>query len=161
MNISKVWLGAASVALALTFAAPAAAQSQSTIKNSDDCSYEGGTMVNVKNSDYCLVQIRPEEYSSADYDGNQLGVVECPGDKLNDGLFCMYPVTIRPQTVPTSVAPTVEAAPVVTETPAETAVEEAPADSITDTVIDAVKDKAEDMAKDEAKKKATSLIKGK
>jgi len=158
MGISKMCLGAASVALALTFAAPAAADS--TIKNADDCSFEGGTMVNVKNSDYCLVQIRPEEYSSSDYDGNQLGVVECPGDKLNDGLFCMYPVTIRP--APAKVEAPAVTAPAV-ETPAvETpAVDTTPASDITDAVVDAVKEKAEDMAKDEAKKKATSLIKGK
>lgn len=155
MGISKVCLGAASLALALAFAAPAAAQSQSTIKNAEDCTFEGGTMVNVKNSDYCLVQIRPEEYSGEEYDGNQLGIVECPGDKLNDGLFCMYPVTIRPQPAAAEVTPAVEAAPV------EPVVEAAPAESMTDSVIDAVKEKAEDMAKEEAKKKATSLIKGK
>lgn len=158
MGISKFVMGAASVALALTFAAPAAADS--TIKNADDCSFEGGTMVNVKNSDYCLVQIRPEEYSSADYDGNQLGVVECPGDKLNDGLFCMYPVTIRPAPakveVPAVTTPAVESTPAI-EAPA---VESSTAGDITDAVVDAVKEKAEDMAKDEAKKKATSLIKG-
>ena len=151
MGISKICLGAASVALALTFAAPASAETN--IKNADDCSFEGGTMVNVKNSDYCLVQIRPEEYSGAEYDGNQLGIVDCPGDKLNDGLFCMYPVTIRPQPVKAEVTPAAEVAPMVETAPA--------ANTMTDTVIDAVKDKAEDMAKDEAKKKATSLIKGK
>ena len=151
MGISKIFLGAASLALALAFAAPASAETN--IKNADDCSFEGGTMVNVKNSDYCLVQIRPEEYSGAEYDGNQLGIVECPGDKLNDGLFCMYPVTIRPQPVKAAVTPATEVAPMVETAPA--------AETVTDTVIDAVKDKAEDMAKDEAKKKATSLIEGK
>ena len=46
-------------------------------------------------SDFCLVPIRPEAYADPIYDGNQLGVTDCPGDKLNDGLYCMYPVTIR------------------------------------------------------------------
>jgi hypothetical protein len=36
-------------------------------------------------------------YHSEIYDGNQLGVIDCPGDKLNDDLYCLYPVTIRPQ----------------------------------------------------------------
>lgn len=66
------------------------------ITNAPTCQAEGGTMVNVKNSDYCLVPIRDAEYSDAVYDGNQLGIVECPGNKLNDGKYCMYPVTIRP-----------------------------------------------------------------
>lgn len=60
------------------------------------CEAEGGTMVNVKNSDFCLVPIRDAEYADPIYDGNQLGVVDCPGSKLNDGKYCMYPVTIRP-----------------------------------------------------------------
>ena len=77
MGISKVCLGAASVALALAFAAPASAET--AIANEGDCTFEGGTMVNVKGSDYCLVQIRPEEYAGSEYDGNQLGVVDCPG----------------------------------------------------------------------------------
>ncbi|NNC38661.1 MAG: hypothetical protein EX271_07280 [Acidimicrobiales bacterium] len=148
MGISKVCLGAASLVLALTFAAPAAAES--TIKNAEDCSFEGGTMVNVKNSDYCLVQIRPEEYSGAEYDGNQLGIVECPGDKLNDGLFCMYPVTIRPQ--PVKAAPAVETVP---------AVETTPASDVKDAVVDAVKEKAEDMATDKAEDAVKSMVEDK
>ncbi len=69
------------------------------ITNASECQSEGGEMVNVKNSDYCLVPIRPEEYADAAYDGNQLGVVDCPGDKLNDGKYCMYPVTVRAGTI--------------------------------------------------------------
>lgn len=144
MGISRVCLGAASVALALSFAAPSMAET--VIKNADGCTFEGGTMVNVKGSDYCLVQIRPEEYSGEEYDGNQLGVVDCPGDKLNEGLFCMYPVTIRPQPMKPDEVP---------------AAATTPASSVTDAVVDAVKDKAEDMAKDEAEKKAKSLFDGK
>ena len=67
-----------------------------TITDSVSCEAEGGTMVNVKNSDFCLVPIRDAEYADPIYDGNQLGVVDCPGSKLNDGKYCMYPVTIRP-----------------------------------------------------------------
>lgn len=66
------------------------------IKNSGDCTVEGGTMVNVKNSDYCLIPIRDKAYADPVYDGNQLGIVDCPGNKLQDGKYCMYPVTIRP-----------------------------------------------------------------
>lgn len=69
-----------------------------TINDDTTCRAEGGTMVNVKNSDYCLVPIRDEAYADPIYDGNQLGIVECPGNTLEDGKYCMYPVTIRPET---------------------------------------------------------------
>jgi len=74
----------------LAFASPALA-----IGSGSECNGEGGTMVNVKGSDFCLVPIRPDEYKDPIYDGNQLGVVDCPGDKLNDGLYCMFPVSLR------------------------------------------------------------------
>jgi len=67
------------------------------ITNKDQCEFEGGSMVTVKGSDYCLVPIRAKAYHSEIYDGNQLGVIDCPGDTLNDDLYCLYPVTIRPQ----------------------------------------------------------------
>ena len=86
------------------FSVPAAA---ATITDSATCQAEGGTMVNVKNSDYCLVPIRDAEYADEIYDGNQLGIVDCPGNKLNDGKYCMYPVTIRPAPVQAA-APTVD-----------------------------------------------------
>jgi len=67
------------------------------ITNKDQCEFEGGSMVTVKGSDYCLVPIRAKAYHSEIYDGNQLGVIDCPGDTLNDDLYCLYPVTIRQQ----------------------------------------------------------------
>ena len=82
----------------------ALASSASAISNDSECEIEGGTMINVKNSDYCLVPIRDKAYSDPVYDGNQLGVVECPGDKLNEGKYCMYPVTIRPAPATTTPA---------------------------------------------------------
>lgn len=85
-HIKTIVTGAALLALA----SPAFA-----IESAEDCGTEGGTMVNVKGSDYCLVPIRPEEYRDEIYDGNQLGVVDCPGDKLNDGLYCLHPVTVK------------------------------------------------------------------
>lgn len=102
------------------------------IKNSADCTVEGGTMVNVKNSDYCLVPIRDKAYADPIYDGNQLGVVDCPGNKLQDGQYCMYPVTIRP-------------APASTTTTTTDALTTAPA---VDVATDAVTDGMEEMAKD-------------
>ncbi len=83
---------ATGIAMTAIFAAPASAQS---ITNEKECQSEGGTMVKVKGSDFCLVPIRPEAYRDPIYDGNQLGVTECPGNKLNDGLYCMYPVTVN------------------------------------------------------------------
>lgn len=76
----------------------AGSASAAAINNSTSCQAEGGTMVNVKNSDYCLVPIRDKIYADAIYDGNQLGIVDCPGNTLEDGKYCMYPVTIRPET---------------------------------------------------------------
>jgi len=123
--MAKFLLGAIATTIAATaiMATPAHA-----ISNDAECASEGGTMVNVKNSDFCLVPIRPEAYRDEIYDGNQLGVVDCPGNKLNDGLYCMYPVTIRPEPAKatpveeTTATDAVETA--VTETATEQAAEE-------------------------------------
>ena len=97
---------AAGIALVATSTIPSYAQSadkrssdapEIQVTNKDQCEFEGGSMVTVKGSDYCLVPIRPKAYHSEIYDGNQLGVIDCPGDKLNDDLYCLYPVTIRAQ----------------------------------------------------------------
>ena len=85
-------------------------------------------MIEVKGSDFCLVSIRDEAYADAVYDGNQLGVVDCPGDKLNDGKYCMYPVTIRPQTTAAAASvetSAVESASEMTEKEAKKAAKEA------------------------------------
>lgn len=105
MSVSKLsttFIGSifAGAMMATSFAVPAYADT--TIKNASDCQFEGGSMTQIKGSDYCLVAIRPAEYADAAYDGNQLGIVDCPGDKLNEGVFCMYPVTILPSTVKAS-----------------------------------------------------------
>lgn len=97
---------AASIALVAATTIPSYAQSadkrssdapEIQVTNKDQCEFEGGSMVTVKGSDYCLVPIRSKAYHSEIYDGNQLGVIDCPGDKLNDDLYCLYPVTIREQ----------------------------------------------------------------
>jgi len=121
-------------ALATSIAATAIfATSASAITNDSECMAEGGTMVNVKGSDYCLVPIRDEAYQDEIYDGNQLGVTECPGDELNDGLYCMYPVTIRPE---------------VTDASTETTTETTLVDTIKDEAIDTGLDMAKDVVKD-------------
>lgn len=94
--MSKFRFPAMAGGLALT---AAFATSAFAITNEAECASEGGSMVNVKNSDYCLVPIRDKAYHDEIYDGNQLGVKECPGDKLNDDTYCLYPVTIRPAPV--------------------------------------------------------------
>lgn len=148
MGVSKIYIGLASATFALSLASPAFAASE--IKNAADCEFEGGTMTNVKGSDYCIVPIRPEEYKGEEYDGNQLGVVDCPGDKLNDGVFCAYPVTVREE----------EATPVPEATePAEEAAAEG-GKSATEMVMDAAKDKLKETAEEEAKKKASNLLQG-
>lgn len=149
MNISKFTLAGAVFAATLMTAMPMTASAASDIKSATDCEFEGGSMTNVKGSDYCLVQIRPEEYAGAEYDGNQLGVVDCPGSKLNDGLFCMYPVTVANTAMPaaTIVAPADEK---VTEMAEEK--------TLVDEVVEVVKDEAEKTAKKETKKKAKKAL---
>ncbi len=142
-------------ATAIGFAASLVLASQAfAIGNEAECNLEGGTMVNVKGSDFCLVPIRDEAYADPIYDGNQLGVIECPGDKLNDDVYCMYPVTIRNQ--------------VSTETSAEVAAEvstevETPAtideDAIVDAVVEEVVEEAADMAEDKANEMINEAIK--
>lgn len=145
MNISKLTLvGTFAVTSILGAAVPMTAFAASDIKTTNDCAFEGGTMTNVKGSDYCLVQIRPKEYEGAEYDGNQLGVVNCPGSKLNDGMFCMYPVTVNG-------APTVPAA-----TPTAAPADETTADS---KLVEELKKIAEDEAKKAAKKEARKKLK--
>lgn len=129
--MAKFLLGAFAATLAATAMMATSAQA---IENDEQCSMEGGTMVNVKGSDFCLVPIRPEAYRDEIYDGNQLGVTDCPGDKLNDGLYCMYPVTVRE--------------------------EEAATPDVVDSVTDAVKDMAEDAAEDAAKDKVKDAVTG-
>ena len=82
----KIRLAAAAAAFTLaTFATPALAQ----ITSAAECDYEGGEVFNVEGATVCIVQIRPEEYRDDEaYDGQQLGVSECSGDVLNNGLFC-------------------------------------------------------------------------
>ena len=126
------------------------------ITNASECASEGGTMVNVKSSDFCLVQIRPEEYNDPIYDGNQLGVTDCPGDKLNDGDYCMYPVTIRPQV-------SAPIAPVTTETATiETVTSEVSSTSMESTITNTTTDMANDAiddAKDSIMDKAIDTVK--
>ncbi len=131
-------------------------------------------MTNVKGSDYCLVQIRPEEYKAAEYDGNQLGVTDCPGDKLNKGMFCMYPVTIRKQTPAPAVTPNIldQAGSMIgggsdasLKDKAGMAIlknEVTGGDKSTaDVLIDVATDEAKKLAEDEAKKAAAKALGGK
>ncbi len=114
-------------ATAFGFAATALlATSAYAIGNASECASEGGSWMQLSNSDYCLVQIRPEEYRDPVYDGNQLGVAECPGDTRHDGVYCMYPVNIRPKPA------------VATPADFETTPEEATTTIVNDVVDDAV-----------------------
>jgi len=79
-------------ALGLTFAAIIAAPAFASV-SAAVCSAEGGETIKVQGGDFCLVPIRPAEYAGPEYDGNQLGIVDCPGDKISDGAYCMAPIT--------------------------------------------------------------------
>lgn len=121
--MAKIHMSAAILGLAFTaaIAAPAFA-----IENETECVNEGGTMTNVKDSDYCLVPIRKEAYRGEEYDGNKLGVSECPGDVLNDGAWCMIPVS-PPKTTATG--------------------------NVEKTASEKVMDKAKELAKDKVEEK--------
>ncbi len=169
MSVSKFALisGGFVMMASATLSVPALAGS--IINNADDCQFEGGTMTNVKGSDYCLVQIRPKEYSGAEYDGNQLGVVDCPGSKLNDGVFCMYPVTVKKTPAPKSVSSLLSA---VKGEGANTSMKDKAGtallknkifgggQSTTDVLVDVVKDEAKKRAEEEAKNAAGNLLGG-
>ncbi len=161
--MNKFLLVGVAIAATAVLSAPAHA-----ITNDAECSSEGGTMVNVKGSDYCLVPIRPEAYHDPIYDGNQLGVTECPGDKLNDDLYCMYPVTIRPQVTapvttsevitPDVVSSTVVSSEAVTSDVVTSDIGSVVTDSATDVVTDMVDD-AVDQAVTGGINDATDAIK--
>jgi len=84
--MSKLKLGALAAGLTVMAALSAPAFA---IGNAAECVNEGGSTVANKGLDYCLIPIRDEEYRSEAYDGNKLGVSDCPGDVLNDGKWCM------------------------------------------------------------------------
>ena len=63
------------------------------ITHKDECESEGGSIVKRKGGVFCLVPLRPEDYQSEIYDGTERGIIICPGDKINDDLFCLYPIT--------------------------------------------------------------------
>ena len=173
MELKKI--SVALVLAAMTAAVSTSAFAGTKIKSATDCEFEGGTMTNVKGSDYCLVQIRPEEYKGEEYDGNQLGVTDCPGDKLNKGMFCMYPVTIRKQTP----APTSTATPNILDQAGSMIGGGSDASlkdkagmailknkvtggdkSTADVLIDVATDEAKKLAEDEAKKAAAKMMGG-
>ncbi len=108
----------------MTFATPAFA-----IGSEADCEYEGGSVFDLPTGDQvCLVQIREEAYrNDPTYDGQQLGVSECTGDVISNGLFCK--ITLRE-------APKVQtSAPVQTEATDVTVVlnDAAPVDTVSET----------------------------
>ena len=151
-------------ALGLTFAAVIAAPAFA-VGSEAECSAEGGSLVNVKGSDFCLVPIRPAEYAGPEYDGNQLGIVDCPGDKLNDGAYCMAPITGKSSTSSSFIPST----PSVTSNSSVTSDVSIPSTSdLTQTATDAVKDRATDAANDviqdqaekQAKKKGKGFLSG-
>lgn len=149
MGKLKFGVMASGFVLATAFAAPAFA-----IGSDTECLAEGGETVTVKGSKFCLVQIRPEAYRGPEYDGNQLGITDCPGDVLNDGLYCMAPLTNT-----AAVSTPVEPQPVSTVTETDVEVEADAAPSLVDQAVDMAKDEAEKAAKKEAKKKAKDSLK--
>ena len=122
--MAKLRLIATAAALTVAaFAAPAFAQ----VSSAADCEFEGGDIFNLPTgATVCLVQIRPEEYRDNEaYDGQQLGVSECNGDVINNGVFCKItlvaappkPVIEEPVELTDAGAIEITDAPVVTETP--------------------------------------------
>lgn len=134
--MAKLLLGA----MATTIAATAIfATSAHAITNSSECENEGGSWMTLTGGDYCLVPIRDEEYSDEIYDGNGLGVSECPGDTRHNGVYCMYPVNLRPKVEP--IATPVDAAATATE---GTSIVDDAVNTVVDTAVDKAMDAVED-----------------
>lgn len=144
-------------ALGLTFAAVIAAPAFA-IGSEAACSAEGGSLVNVKGSDFCLVPIRPAEYAGPEYDGNQLGIVDCPGDKLNDGAYCMAPITGKSSS--SSFVPSTSSVTSGISTPSTSDLTQSATDAVKDRATDAANDIVRDQAEKQAKKKAKGLLSG-
>ena len=99
----KAIIAASTILIAMS-AIPSSAQSvdersagapEIKITNSEECKFEGGSIVESKDGNSCLVPMRPEEYVSEVYDGQQFGILECPVDTINDGLYCLYPLDVN------------------------------------------------------------------
>ena len=118
-------------AAALTLAA-VAAPAFAEVSSAADCEYEGGEVFNVQGATVCLVQIRPEEYRDNEaYDGQQLGVNQCNGKTINDGIFCK--ITLVPAPPKPAVEEPVIAEPVeLSDVPGEVKA------TVVDTIEDAV-----------------------
>ena len=148
-NMANLRMGAAiiGVVMGTTFALPASAD----IESKADCEYEGGTVYDMPDeSKVCIVQIRPEEYRNDEvYDGQQLGVNECNGVELNDGLFCKVTLVAGKKPKLTTKAE-MEAAVAAQNSEAK--------DTMKDTVIDKAKEMVEDEAEKEAKKQAKKKV---
>ncbi len=83
--MTKFRLGTVVMGAALTtlFASHAFA-----IDSKASCEYEGGEAFTIAGDLVCVVPIRAEEFHGEEYDDAQLGVKECEGDLIGDGVFC-------------------------------------------------------------------------
>jgi len=130
------------MATGLTLAAIASAPAFA-VSSKADCNYEGGTVFDVQGATVCLVQIRPEEYRDNEaYDGQQLGVNECNGEVINDGLFCK--ITL----IPAPAKPAMTDTTTVTAPDASTTVTTTTTDDASESMVKDTLDEAADMAKD-------------
>lgn len=137
--MAKFRLGATAIgfAVALTAAGNAFA-----IGSKADCEYEGGEVFTLPNeAQVCVIQVRAEAYHGEEYDGQQLGVKECEGDLIGDGLFCK--ITLKEGKKPV-VAPAAEGEDA--EGAATNAAEEA-AEKAADGAEQISKEAAEEMAR--------------
>lgn len=121
--MAKFRLGAIVMGAAMTavFAGNAFA-----IESKADCEYQGGETFNINNDLICVIPIRAEEFHGEEYDDAQLGVKECDGTLIGDGLFCKLILTKGKKVTPKT------------------------ADAV-ETAVETVKDKAEEAAADTKK----------
>ncbi len=121
--MTKLRLGAAALGLSI---AAFSAVSASAISSKADCEYEGGQVFNVNGATVCVVAIRPAAYTEEIYDGQQLGVKECTGEKIGDGAFCKITLIAAPEKVspPAPAEGEMTADEIAEPTDAEDAVEE-------------------------------------
>lgn len=138
MGISKFGASLACTVMALGFAGVAQADFVKTVTTADECTAQGGDVMDLGGEQHCFVPIISEEFQSIEYAGELKGVTECAEENVRKsqiGDFCLIKLAAEP---------------VVVEAP------EAP--EITDVLTDIAKDEAEKAAKKKAIKSLKKLF---
>ena len=80
-----------------------------------DCEYEGGETFNINGDLICVIPVREEAFHGEEYDGMQLGVKDCEGDVIADGVFCRMTLIKAPKKTPAETGVGLKAGDIVNE----------------------------------------------